>query len=170
MVVLGFVMFCVAGVFTVNCANLCNKVGDKEAGYWNLGFGLLTLFVILTGIVQNWFAEGTLWWAAQVLLFSFTYVYMGIVKLTGVDGRGLGWWCLFVTANVPLPAYQTYLTGDILLTLIWIYWGLLWFLFWISMGLQKGGAKLTTVLICLMIVGLFATLWLPALYMLNGWW
>jgi hypothetical protein len=95
---------------------------------------------------------------------------MGVLKLAKLDGRGLGWWCLFVTINVPLPAYQTYLTGDIPLTCIWILWGILWFLFWVSMALQKGGEKFLKFLIFMMIVEFFIALWIPALYMLNGKW
>ncbi|MDR1430863.1 MAG: AmiS/UreI family transporter [Propionibacteriaceae bacterium] len=177
--ILGLVMFIVAAVFFVNIAFACGKCAQKENGWLNLIFGGILLFLILLGIAKEWSGPSTaeypstaLWWAAQVLLFAMTYVFLGLQRIKDFDGRVVGWFCGFVVINVPLPTYQTFMSGDVLLGIIWIIWGYLWLLFFISMGLGKLNdskifAKVTVVS---MIVGFLVSLWVPGLYMLNGWW
>lgn len=177
--ILGLVCFIVGAVFLVNIAYALGKCERVENGYFNLIFGGILLFLILAGILKEWngpfngdYPTPALWWAAQVILFAMTYVFLGLQRIKNFDGRAVGWWCLFVVINVPLPTYQTFMSGDILLGLIWIFWGWLWLLFFILMGLNmftesKVFNKLT---IGSMIVGFLFTLWIPALYMLNGWW
>ena len=168
--VLGLVLFCVAIVFVINMANACQKVSDKDAGFYNLIIGLFTLFLVILGIIQKWFGDGTFWWAAQVLLFSLTYLFLGITKLAKLDGRGLGWFCLFVVCYLPVPTYQIFQSGDIFLGCIYVSWAFLWFLFWIAMGLQKGGAGLGKLILITMGILLVFTLYLPSILFLNGWW
>ncbi|MDR1472776.1 MAG: AmiS/UreI family transporter [Synergistaceae bacterium] len=176
--ILGFVCFIVAAMFVVNIAFACGKCEQRENGWFNLIFGLMLLFVILAGMVKEWvgptsavYPTPALWWAAQVTLFAMTYVFLGLQRIKDFDGRVVGWWCLFVVINIPLPAYQTYLTGDIPLVLIWIWWGWLWALFWYSMALRRGSGKLFgRVTVASMVIGFIFTLWIPSLYMLNGWW
>lgn len=177
--ILGLVCFIVASIFLVNIAFACGKCDQAENGWFNLILGLILLFLILTGIVKEWngpitsnYPTPTLWWGAQVALFAMTYIFLGLQRLKNYDGRVVGWWCLFVVINVPLPAYQTFKSGDIALSLIWIFWGWLWLLFFISMGLQKGvhSKAFATVTVVSMVIGFFFTLWIPSLYMFNGWW
>lgn len=177
--ILGLVCFIVAAIFLVNTAFACGKCERVENGWFNLIFGLVLLFLILTGIVKEWtgpvtgeYPTGALWWGAQVALFAMTYVFLGIQRIKDFDGRVVGWWCLFVVLNVPLPAYQTFMSGDTLLGIIWIFWGWLWALFFVSMGLQKGTKSkvFNTITIVSMVIGFFVTLWIPSLYMINGWW
>ena len=177
--ILGLVCFIVAAVFLVNIAYALGKCERVENGWFNLIFGLVLLFLILTGIVKEWagpfkgdYPTGALWWGAQVALFAMTYVFLGLQRIRNWDGRVVGWWCLFVVINVPLPTWQTWRTGDVLLTLIWIWWGWLWFLFFVSMGLQKftDSKAFNQITVASMVIGFVLTLWLPSLYMLNGWW
>jgi len=172
-------MFIVAAVFLVNIAYAFGKCARVENGCFNLIFGGILLFLILTGIVKEWngpflseYPTGALWWAAQVMLFAMTYVFLGLQRMKDFDGRVVGWWCLFVVINVPLPAYQTFMSGDFLLGLIWIIWGWLWLLFFVSMGLQKFTESKTFLRVTQvsMVIGFFLSLWIPSLYMLNGWW
>jgi hypothetical protein len=177
--ILGLVCFIVAAIFLVNIAFALGKCEQVENGWFNLIFGLVLLFLILTGLVKEWagpikgeYPTPALWWGAQVALFAMTYVFLGLQRIKNFDGRVVGWWCLFVVINVPLPAWQTYQTGDVPLTLIWIFWGWLWFLFFVSMGLQKfvNSKTFGLVTVVSMVIGFVATLWIPSLYMINGWW
>lgn len=177
--ILGLVCFIVAAVFLVNIAYAFGKCERVENGCFNLIFGGILLFLILSGILKEWkgptdgdYPTASLWWAAQVLLFAMTYVFLGLQRIKNFDGRVVGWWCLFVVINVPLPAYQTFMSGDTLLGIIWIIWGWLWLLFFISMGLQKftKSKVFNTVTIVSMIIGFLFSLWLPGLHMINGWW
>ena len=177
--ILGLVCFFVAAVFLVNIAFACGKCERIENGWFNLIFGLVLLFLILSGILKEWngpvtgnYPSPVLWWGAQVALFAMTYVFLGLQRIKNFDGRVVGWWCLFVVINVPLPAYQTFNSGDTLLGIIWIVWGWLWALFFISMGLQKGNdSKIFNGIVKIsMVFGFIGSLWIPSLYMLNGWW
>jgi len=177
--ILGLICFIVAAVFLVNIAYACGKCERVENGWFNLIFGLILLFFILTGIVKEWsgpfsasYPAGVLWWGAQVALFAMTYVLLGLQRIKNFDGRVVGWWCLFVVINVPLPAYQTFMSGDFLLGLIWVVWGWLWLLFFILMGLRKGleSGLFNQVTVASMVFGFVCTLWIPSLYMINGWW
>jgi hypothetical protein len=177
--ILGLVAFVVAAIFLVNIAYAFGKNERVENGYFNLIFGVILVFLILAGVLKEWagptkgeYPTAALWWAAQSLLFAMTYVFLGLQRIRNFDGRVVGWWCLFVVINVPLPAYQTFLSGDTLLGIIWIIWGWLWGLFFVSMGLQKGlkSKAFDVVTKISMVVGFFVSLWIPALYMLNGWW
>ena len=47
--------------------------------------------------------------AALTLLFSLTYLWVGMNRLTGSDGRGLGWFSLFVAISVLPEAVVTLL-------------------------------------------------------------
>jgi len=177
--ILGLVCFIVAAVFLVNIAYVFGKCERVENGCFNLIFGVILLFLILSGILKEWkgptggdYPTAALWWAAQVLLFAMTYVFLGLQRIKNFDGRVVGWWCLFVVINVPLPAYQTFVSGDTLLGIIWIIWGWLWLLFFTSMGLQKfaNSKAFNNITIISMIIGFLFSLWIPGLYMLNGWW
>jgi len=175
--ILGLVMFIVAGIFLVNIAFAIGKCGQEENGWLNLIFGSLILLLIIVGIVKDWGGpngpySSALWWAAQVLLFAMTYVFLGIQRIKNFDGRVVGWFCGFVVINVPLPCYQTFKSGDILLGIIWIIWGILWLLFFISMGLCKlvDSVPFQKFTVGAMIVGFVVSLWLPSLFMLNGAW
>lgn len=177
--ILGLVTFIVAAVFLVNIAFAFGKCERVENGFFNIIFGGVLLFLILLGIVREWqgpfasaYPTSALWWAAQVLLFAMTYVFLGLQRIKNFDGRVVGWWCLFVVINVPLPTYQTFMSGDVLLGIIWLIWGWLWLLFFISMGLQKFTTSkvFNNITIASMIIGFFLSLWIPSLYMLNGWW
>jgi hypothetical protein len=177
--ILGLVCFIVAAIFLVNIAYAFGKNERVENGYFNLIFGSILVVLIIAGILKEWvgptkgeYPTAALWWAAQALLFAMTYVFLGLQRIRNFDGRVVGWWCLFVVLNVPLPAYQTFLSGDTLLGIIWVIWGWLWALFFVSMGLQKGlkSKAFDLVTKVSMVIGFLASLWIPGLYMLNGWW
>lgn len=100
----------------------------------------------------------------QILFFAFTYLWVAINQLTGVEGRGLGWYSLFV-AITALPAgwLQLVKAGSdpwlIWLGCNWLGWALLWFMFFLLMGLQR---KITGVTgIASILAGVF-TGWVPA--------
>ncbi|MDR1322426.1 MAG: AmiS/UreI family transporter [Gracilibacteraceae bacterium] len=168
--VLGFVMYLVAIAFTINIANSLKKVDGKDAAIWNLFLGAVIILVVFLGIIQSWFGEGTFWWAAQVMLFGLTYLFLGINGVAGLDGRGVGWFCFFVAVYMPVPTYQVFLSGDIKLGVCYAVWAVLWLMFWVALGLQKGGAALGKAILALQFVVAVFTLYLPSIMIMNGWW
>jgi len=177
--IIGLVCFIVASLFFVNLMYSLGKNEQRENGWLNLILGGLLLLIIVSGFLKEWTGPTSsehplpaLWWAAQSLMFAMTYILLGMQRIMDFDGRVVGWWSLFVVINVPLPVYQCFASGDIRFGLIWTFWGWLWLLFFISMGLQKGAeSKLfNRISIISTVIGYIFTLQVPALLILNGWW
>ena len=108
--------------------------------------------------------------AALTLLFTFTYFWVAWNRWNGADGRGLGWFCLFV-AITTVPVFIETLTGAQTVWAYWfglclVAWGILWFLFFLI--LAQGRAELTT------FTGYFCALqgivtgWIPGYMLLSG--
>src|SRR3712207_9047346 len=70
--------------------------------------------------------------SAQFLLFAFTYLWVGINRFLDVDGRGLGWYCLFVALTaVPLALTTLSVAGP-----GWVGRGLaVWVVRWLAFSL-----------------------------------
>jgi hypothetical protein len=102
-------------------------------------------------------------------LFSFTYLWVAFNRFNGADGRGLGWFSLFVAITiipVSLATLQEATTGwAIWLGLNWAAWAILWFLFFLLLAMQKPIARMTGVLAILQGI---LTGWLPGYLLLDG--
>jgi hypothetical protein len=166
--VLGFVLFWVACALVYNTASAFGKVDGKETGPVNVIIGSLVVFIVLYGIVTDMFGQGTFWWAAQVLLFAFNFVFFGISSLRGTDGRGPGWYSLFVAVLSPIAVYQATMAGDIKLALMWVSWGILWFLFWLVYAL--GMTQIARFVRWYQLFCLIVTIYIPGVVLLNNIW
>ena len=157
----------VGAVLFLNGLWLLGQVSDNEIAVMDVfagGSGLVIIFlIVLEGGPANYLL------AAQLLLFAFTYLWVAWNRYNGADGRGLGWFCLFV-AITALP------TGILVLTsansfwlywlgLNWIAWAILWFMFWLLLVRKWDGARITGWVTLL--EGIF-TAWLPAFLLLYG--
>lgn len=166
--VLGFVLFWVSCVLVFNTASAFGKVDAKETGPINVIIGSLVVFVVVFGIIKDMFAPATFWWAAQVLLFGFTFVFFGINTLRETDGRGAGWYSLFVAVLSPLCCYQSIIAGDIKLAIMWVFWGILWFLFWLMYAL--GITHIARFVRWYQLFCLIFTIYIPGVMLLNNIW
>jgi len=155
-------------VFILNGLHALNLVGTKEAGAWNFIISLLMFLWVGRLISTNLLGNATLWFAAQVLLFAFTYCGLGVNYTFNLDARGLGWYCLWVSIITPYVAYQNLQAGDWRFCIIWVIWGVLWFIFWLVLGLGKIGI-MRVVKYAMVPVGFF-TAWVPAVLMMLGRW
>jgi hypothetical protein len=107
---------------------------------------------------------------AFVLLFAFTYLYVGINQFVGADGRALGWFCLFVAITAVPTAIITLLAANghawpLWLGADWAIWAVLWFLFWVLLALQAPIARLVGWLTVFVAI---ATAWLPGYLLITG--
>ena len=107
--------------------------------------------------------------AALTLLFSFTYLWVALNRYNGADGRGLGWFSLFVSITVLPIALQT-LWGaqtfwDVWFGLCWAAWSVLWFMFFMLLAMQRPIARATGYMTSVQGV---LTGWLPGFLLLNG--
>ena len=85
--------------------------------------------------------------ASGLFLFGFTYLYVAMNNAFNLDGTGLGWFCIFVAAAAVVyswwnfSGYASLSTDDAalgdLLGVLWASWAVLWFLFFLVLGLGK---------------------------------
>ena len=90
------------GLFWVGAVLFCNglwvlgKIGDKEIGVIDVFVGSLTLLIALYLAFGPGADLDSVKGATFLLLFTFTYFWVAWNRWNGADGRGLGWFCLFV--------------------------------------------------------------------------
>ena len=96
----------------LNSLSLFGKVDLKSAGLFSLLTGLLQTF-IATWLVIGAAGDPALTFGyASIYLFAFTYLYVGITFLFGLDGSGVGWFSLFVAISALFYAGVSFSTGD----------------------------------------------------------
>jgi hypothetical protein len=165
---LGLTLLYVGAVLFLNGLWLLGRIGDREIAVINIFVGGLTLLVALySAFVENDAASTR--GAALTLLFTFTYLWVALNRFNGADGRGLGWFSLFVAITlipVTIGAFaQASSTLSMWLAFCWAIWAILWFLFFLLLGAQKPIARLTgQVTVATGII----TGWMPGLLILEG--
>jgi putative amide transporter protein len=133
-------LFYVGVVLFINGLMLLGKVDPKAAAPVNLFVGGLQ---VVTPTYLIFTANGD---PAQILaasglyLFGFTYLYVGIGLLTGLDTTGVGYFSLFVAIAALGYSWANFaLVGDPAFGVIWIFWAFLWALFFVLLGLKHEG-------------------------------
>ncbi|MBY0456312.1 MAG: AmiS/UreI family transporter [Gemmataceae bacterium] len=128
----------VGAVLFVNGLMLLGRVPARSAAVLNLFVGGLQCVVPTVMLIQNPGDTGTVLAASGLYLFGFTYLYVGIVNLTGLEPEGLGWFSLFVSgAAVVYSVLSFTLSADPVFGVIWLSWAVLWFLFFLVLGLRR---------------------------------
>lgn len=165
---LGLGLLYVGAVLVLNGIWLLGHIQDREIWVINFFTGGLVLLIALFTAFRADSDRIDLFAAAQFLLFSFTYIWVGINRFIDVDNRGLGWFCLFVSITA-VPIALSTLTGPdavVWLGLNWSAWAVLWFVYWLLLAL--GRTQLTRFSgVLTIVVGVF-TGWIPGYLFLNG--
>lgn len=157
----------VGAVLFINGLMLIDIVPAKAAAAMNLFVGGMQVIFPTIIIAQSGGDSATILGASGLYLFGFTYLYVAWNTLTGATGEGLGWFSLFVAAcAVVFGIVQYTMVDDPVFGVIWFAWAVLWFMFFLVLGLGKDHLGRFT--------GWF-TLWLgiftgaiPALMLLTG--
>ncbi|WP_341644062.1 AmiS/UreI family transporter [Thauera sp. SDU_THAU2] len=166
---LGLSLFYVGAVLILNGLWMLGRISDREISIINLFTGGLTLLVSLKLAFGEGADHTSIRAAALSLLFSFTYLWVAFNRLTGADGRGLGWFSLFVAITAVPVAIDTLSTASSALDwwqgLSWAAWSLLWLLFFLMLALHKPIVRFTAG----MAIGQgIITGWLPGYLLLTG--
>ena len=140
---IGLSLFWVGAVLFLNGLWVLDKVGDREIAVIDVFVGTLTLVVAIYLAFGPGRTPASIKGAAFLLLFTFTYYWVAWNRWNGADGRGLGWFCLFVAITCAPIAIQSFATAhtlwDYWLAFSWLSWGVLWFLFYLLLAAgQKG--------------------------------
>jgi len=104
---LGMVLLYVGAVLCLNGLWLLGRIGDNEIAVIDIFVGGLTLLVSLYLAFGPGSNLANIKAAALTLLFTFTYLWVAINRYNGADGRGLGWFCLFVAITAVPVSVQT---------------------------------------------------------------
>ncbi|WP_458789830.1 AmiS/UreI family transporter [Yoonia sp. MH D7] len=158
----------VGAVLCLNGIWMSGRIADREIVIINLIVAAITsgvaIFSALTAVDVLGVKS-----AALTLLFSTTYMWFAFNRMTGTDGRGLGWFSLLVAITVTPEAIVQITNANSVISLwlglSWGVWAVLWFMFFVLLTLQKPVAKQTTVIT--LFAGI-ATAWLPAMLILYG--
>lgn len=165
---LGLILLYVGAVLFINALTALGHIEPKEAAIMNLLTGGLSLFVALYQMTQG---DAVLLRAAAFgLLFSFTYLWVAYVHLTGLDGRGLGWFSLFVAITASAVTRDSFAdaktAGEYWMAANWAAWTLLWLCFFVMGALKR--PQWTKPVAWLTLVQSIATAWIPGYLMLSG--
>lgn len=158
----------VGAALFVNGLLLLGKVEPRSAGVFNLFVGALQtaipFYLIATASTPD-----EILGAAGIFLFGFTYLYVGIGNLAGLDVSGLGWYSAWVAVMATgFAVVNAVRFDDVATALLWAQWAVLWTLFWLVMGL--GRAHLTELTGRLTLVLSFTTCTIPGFVLLLGEW
>ncbi len=160
-------LFYVGAVLFCNGLWLLGQIEDKEIKVIDTFVGGLGLVICLLLLLAG--TPGDFKLAAQLLLFAFTYLWVAWNRVTEADGRGLGWFCLFVAVTAIPTGYIVQqgatTTFEMWLALDWYAWGILWFMFFLLLVMKKDIGKITGWVTLLQ--GIF-TAWLPGFLLLEG--
>lgn len=163
------ILFFVAYIFILNGLNMLGKISNKDVGVWNLLIGGFMSVMLIIGTVYQLWGPNTWINVVGTFLFAFTYLGIGLTNLCGLEGKGLGWYCLLVAIITPFFSQMNFSLGDWRFGIIWLLWGGLWLMFFLILALEKtklAGRAMATA----MILAGVLTLWIPGYTMLRGWW
>lgn len=157
----------VGAVLFINGLMLIDVVPAKSAAAMNLFVGGMQVIFPTIIIAQSGGDPATILGASGLYLFGFTYLYVAWNTLTGATGEGLGWFSLFVAGCAVVYGIVQYtMMDDPVFGVIWFAWAVLWFLFFLVLGLGKAHLGRFTGWLTLWL-GLFTGA-IPALMMLTG--
>lgn len=143
----GFVLFYVGAVLFLNGLWLMGKIADREIIVINIVTALVSASAVLHDVYGAGADGASIRNGTLSLLFCTTYFWVAYNRFSGVDGRGLGWFSLFVAITAVPVALDTLLSAhsalDWWMGINWAAWALLWALFFALLALKKPIERMT---------------------------
>lgn len=165
----GFVLFYVGAVLVINGLWLLDRIDGREIVVINIVTALVSGAVVLHDAFGHQADAASIRNATLSLLFCTTYLWVAWNRISGADGRGLGWFSLFVAVTalpVSVLAFRDALgAGETWMAVNWLAWAGLWFLYFLLLALRMPVARKAGWVTLL--VGVF-TGWLPRFLMIQG--
>ena len=166
---LGFALRYVGAVLFLNGLWLLGHIQDREIIVINVVSGVVTLSVAAYWAFGPDADAGSIRGAALTLLFTTTYLWVAYNRIVEVDGRGLGWFSLFVSITVvPVAVFAFAGAGsglDLWMALNWTGWAVLWFMYFLLLAQNKPILRQTGIATAALGV---LTGWLPGFLILEG--
>jgi hypothetical protein len=127
----------VGAVLLINGLMLLGRIPPRSAAVFNLFVGALQCVIPTAMLLQANGDAATTLSASGLYLFGFTYLYVGIVNLAGLEPQGVGWFSLFVAMAAVAYAVLSFSSHDPVFGVIWLSWAALWTLFFLVLGLGR---------------------------------
>jgi hypothetical protein len=151
----------VGAVLFINGLMLLGVIPGKSAAILNFFVGTMQVVFPTLIILQANNDPSIIFGAAGLYLFGFTYLYVGVLQMTGISGEGLGWFSIFVAAcALVIGVLQFTLVADPVFGVIWFVWAVLWFLFFLVLGRFETNTAYAALVAALAVVSLAAAYFL----------
>jgi len=161
-------LFLSGAVLFLNSLMLTGKAEAKSVGVFNLFVGVIQLIIPFYLMMVSGQHHWELYNYASIFLFGLTYLYVGVTALTGLDGRGLGWFCLWVAIIAVVYTLTAVIHfHDAVSAITWGMWAFLWLLFFLSNSLKM---KIDHYLGQVAFIQSWVTLTIPSLLYFLGIW
>jgi len=158
----------VGAVLFLNGLLFLGKADAKGVAVFNLFVGVLQTAIPFY-LIATAKGPAEILGAAGIFLFGFTYLYVGIVNLAGLDSGGIGWYSLWVAVMATGFGLTNILRfHDTPTGLLWLQWAVLWGLFWVVLAL--GVQRLTALAGWLTLILSVTTCSIPGFLLLLGEW
>ncbi|MGO1885502.1 MAG: AmiS/UreI family transporter [Citricoccus sp.] len=157
----------VGAVLFINGLMLLGKIPGKAAAPMNYFVGIMQVVFPTLLMLQSEGDPAVVLGASGLYLFGFTYLYVALNQTFDLGGEGLGWFSLFVAVVAVVMGYLNFTTvNDPVFGAIWLIWAVLWFLFFLVLGLHRDSLTRTTGWFTVIVAHLTGTI--PALLLLTG--
>jgi hypothetical protein len=128
----------VGAILFLNGMMLLGFVESRSAAPLNYFVGGLQVLTPTYLIIASGGDADVILGASGLYLFGFTYLYVAINLMNGLDGTGLGYFSLFVAVCAVVYAWIKFdRVGDNAFGVIWLSWAFLWGLFFLLLGRGK---------------------------------
>lgn len=161
------VLVLLAAVLVVNGQFLAGKVDAKSVWPVNIIIGVITIICALYIGLTSSQGDASAFVAALLLLFGVVFVMMGINLLTDLDGKSMGYYCLYGVPVCLIWSYTFFTSiGSQTFGVFCLIWAVLFALFAGILAFQKDSWAGFTSKYCF--ITAFATLLIPAALSFNG--
>ena len=165
----GFVLFYVGAVLFINGLWMLDRIDGREITIINLITATVSGLVVLHDAFNPAADLLSVRNATLSLLFCATYLWVAWNRMTDGDGRGLGWFSLFVAITAMPVAIRAFAaassSSEIWMAANWMIWAILWFTYFLLLAaklpITRPVAWLT------LFAGIF-TGWLPGFLLIDG--
>jgi putative amide transporter protein len=153
-------------VLFVNAFFLLGKVDPKSAGPLNAVIGTIGVIIGFYTGFANALGTYSAFVAALVIIFAITFLIVAAMVFGALDGKAVGYYCLFGAIACFMWAYGFYaIVGSASNGTFSIVWGLLFSLFAANLAFGRPWAKPTAYAT---LFTAFATLLIPGFLLLLG--
>lgn len=125
----------VGSVLFVNGLATLGLLSSRSGAPLNLLVGLAQVVLPTLIIAQSQGDLAIINSAWPSYLFGFTYLWWGVIGLTGIEPEGFGWYSLFVVLIALYQAIRV-LATDPISSAMWFTWALMWGMFFVLLGVR----------------------------------